>query len=131
MAMTKLRPRPRPRGFERQFEDENENENENDKQTPRATYRLQFNRSFTFTDALSAADYLRELGISDAYASPLFQATPGSQHGYDVCDFNRLNEELGGTEAFARFTRRRRELGLGLLLDIVPNQDRKSTRLNS
>jgi (1->4)-alpha-D-glucan 1-alpha-D-glucosylmutase len=88
---------------------------------PSATYRLQFNAGFGFKQALAIVDYLRELGISDCYASPLFQACPGSQHGYDVCDFNRLSLALGTPEQFDRFSAELRHSGMGLLLDIVPN----------
>ncbi len=37
---------------------------------PIATYRLQFNHLFKFSDAKSIVSYLHELGISDCYASP-------------------------------------------------------------
>jgi len=67
-------------------------------QIPLATYRLQFNEHFRLADALALVPYFHELGISHIYASPLFKAAPHSSHGYDVCDFNQLNPELG-TEA--------------------------------
>ncbi|HTL57481.1 MAG TPA: malto-oligosyltrehalose synthase [Candidatus Limnocylindrales bacterium] len=89
--------------------------------TPWATYRLQFNRQFTFAQAAELVPYLHELGISDAYASPLFQARPESLHGYDVCDFTRLNPALGLRAQFEQFTTGLQQLGMGLLLDIVPN----------
>jgi (1->4)-alpha-D-glucan 1-alpha-D-glucosylmutase len=88
---------------------------------PSATYRLQFNRDFGFKAALEMVGYLYELGISDCYASPLFPAGPRSTHGYDVCGFDRLNPELGEPSDFDRFTARLDELGMGLLLDMVPN----------
>ena len=88
---------------------------------PLSTYRLQLHAGFTFADAESVLDYLKELGIGDCYASPIFEARPGSMHGYDVTRHDRLNPELGGEEAFARFAARLRALGMGLLLDIVPN----------
>ncbi len=58
---------------------------------PRATYRLQFNRDFRFEDATKIAPYLRDLGISHVYASPITRAAPGSMHGYDVQDYNEIN----------------------------------------
>jgi (1->4)-alpha-D-glucan 1-alpha-D-glucosylmutase len=91
------------------------------KSIPCATYRLQFNREFTFQQAGETLDYLRELGVSDIYASPLFEAGPQSTHGYDTCSFGNINPHLGATEGFERFTRAIRERGLGLLLDLVPN----------
>ena len=65
---------------------------------PRATYRLQFNRDFTFRQAADLVPYLHRLGISDLYASPYLQARPGSMHGYDITNHDSLNPEIG-TEA--------------------------------
>lgn len=89
--------------------------------TPCATYRLQFNAQFTLEQATAIIDYLHTLGITDCYASPLFEATPGSIHGYDATRFDRLNPEIGTDEAFGRFTDALRDRGMGLLLDVVPN----------
>lgn len=88
---------------------------------PRATCRLQFNRDFTFVQAAAVAEYLCELGISDCYASPLFQAAPESAHGYDICGFDQINPALGSEQDFERFASGLKQLGLGLLLDMVPN----------
>jgi (1->4)-alpha-D-glucan 1-alpha-D-glucosylmutase len=88
---------------------------------PTATYRLQFNRRFTFRDALSLIDYLEALGISEVYASPLTAARPGSPHGYDVIDPTRLNPELGSEKDFEAFTNLLASRGMGLILDVVPN----------
>src|SRR5436309_2961768 len=87
---------------------------------PGATYRLQFNSQFGFRDAAAIVPYLHGLGITHCYASPLFQAVPGSGHGYDVCSFERLNPELGTAEDFDRFIAAVRQHGMGLLLDMVP-----------
>jgi (1->4)-alpha-D-glucan 1-alpha-D-glucosylmutase len=88
---------------------------------PVATYRLQFNAQFTFAQAEAVADYLSELGISDYYTSPLFQAGAESTHGYDVSRFDKLNPNLGSASEFERLSARLRSLGMGLLLDMVPN----------
>jgi len=88
---------------------------------PSATYRLQFNQQFTFEQATQILDYLDELGVSDCYASPLFQCGPESTHGYDICDFNKLNPALGTTEQFKSFASALRTRKMGLLLDMVPN----------
>jgi (1->4)-alpha-D-glucan 1-alpha-D-glucosylmutase len=88
---------------------------------PSATYRLQFTSDFGFAQAAAVVDYLHELGISDIYASPIFQARPGSQHGYDVVDPNQLNPELGTVEEFETLITSARRLGIGWVQDIVPN----------
>lgn len=91
------------------------------KSIPIATYRLQLHAGFGFDDAARVAEYLKDLGISHIYCSPYLQAAPGSMHGYDVVDPEKVNEELGGEAGLERFTRRLKELGLGQILDIVPN----------
>lgn len=87
----------------------------------RATYRFQFNEHFQFADALALVPYLHDLGISHIYASPLFRARPHSSHGYDVCDFGRLNPEIGAEADLEKLVAALREHGMGLLIDIVPN----------
>ncbi|MFY9398307.1 MAG: malto-oligosyltrehalose synthase, partial [Desulfomonilia bacterium] len=88
---------------------------------PRATYRVQLNRKFTFDDAAGILDYLADLGVSHLYASPCLQAAQGSTHGYDVVDHTRANSELGGQEGFERLVAALKKAGMGMVLDIVPN----------
>ena len=88
---------------------------------PTATYRLQFHRGFTFADARGIVPYLARLGISHVYASPIFRAAPGSTHGYDVCDHNELNPELGSRGDFEALSAEMKAHGLGLIVDFVPN----------
>src|ERR1041385_3564836 len=86
-----------------------------------ATYRLQFNEHFRLADALALVPYLHALGISHIYASPLFKARAHSVHGYDVCDYNRLNPEIGTEEDLEKLVNALHERQMGLILDIVPN----------
>jgi (1->4)-alpha-D-glucan 1-alpha-D-glucosylmutase len=88
---------------------------------PRATYRLQFHHGFTFRDAKDLVPYLAALGVSHVYASPITEAQPGSTHGYDIIDHNRLNPEIGSDEDFGGFTAALKAHGMGLIVDIVPN----------
>jgi len=88
---------------------------------PTATYRVQFNRSFKFSDAKAIVPYLDDLGISDCYASPVLKIPADSDNGYDVCDHSQLNPVLGSEDEFETFTSILSEHGLGLILDIVPN----------
>jgi (1->4)-alpha-D-glucan 1-alpha-D-glucosylmutase len=88
---------------------------------PLATYRLQFNRDFTFDHAAALVPYLQALGISHVYASPYLKARPGSTHGYDIIDHNAINPEIGSPEQFARFCRVLEQHGMGQILDFVPN----------
>jgi len=88
---------------------------------PSSTYRLQLNAGFTFEDAARVADYLKSLGISHVYCSPYLQAAPGSTHNYDVVDHQRVNEEIGGEDGHKHFCQRIADLGMGQVLDFVPN----------
>ena len=88
---------------------------------PVATYRLQLTKDFDFDAAAALVPYLKQLGISHLYASPFLAARPGSTHGYDIIDHNRLNPELGGEDAFERLSNALSRADMGLILDFVPN----------
>ena len=88
---------------------------------PLASYRLQFHAGFGFRDARRILPYLRQLGISHCYSSPILKARPGSMHGYDITDHNQLNPEIGSREEFESFTSELKAAGMGLILDVVPN----------
>ena len=88
---------------------------------PVATYRLQFTPDFGFEEAKAIVDYLDQLGVADIYASPIFKARSGSQHGYDVVDQNQINPQLGGRSDFEALIEELQERGMGWLQDIVPN----------
>jgi (1->4)-alpha-D-glucan 1-alpha-D-glucosylmutase len=95
-----------------------------------ATCRLQLHAGFGFDAAAAVCGYLKALGITHVYCSPYLQAAPGSTHGYDVVDPGKVNEELGGEAAHARFLGRLKETGLSQVLDIVPNHMAISGRNN-
>ena len=79
---------------------------------PSATYRLQMHgpitlpssetARFDFRDAARIVPYLARLGISTLYLSPIWQATPGSSHGYDATDLGRVSDELGGEKGLQK-----------------------------
>src|SRR6266480_1625214 len=88
---------------------------------PTCTYRLQFNRWFTFAQAREIVPYLRSLGVSDVYASPYFQAGANSLHGYDITDHNKLNPAIGSQEEYNAWVAELHAHGMGQVLDFVPN----------
>lgn len=88
---------------------------------PTATYRIQFRNGMTFDRAAELVPYLKRLGISHLYASPIFTATRQSTHGYDVTDANEIEPAIGGRAGFDRLVETLHAAGLGLILDIVPN----------
>ena len=88
---------------------------------PVATYRLQFNASFTFESASAIVEYLHALGISHCYASSYLKAVPGSAHGYDVADPTTLNPEIGDETTYQAWVDALRRQGMGHIIDLVPN----------
>lgn len=88
---------------------------------PSATYRLQFNRNFTFSAARSLVPYLHDLGITDLYASPISHARRGSLHGYSVTNPTEIDPVLGSNASLDALAHRLRSRDMGLIIDIVPN----------
>jgi (1->4)-alpha-D-glucan 1-alpha-D-glucosylmutase len=88
---------------------------------PLSTYRIQFDPNFGFRTLRDIVPFLAALGISDVYASPIFQAKEGSSHGYDVVDHNQLNPELGGEDEFEKLKDEVKKFGMGWIQDVIPN----------
>ena len=88
---------------------------------PTATYRLQFNKDFTFKQAREIIPYLNELGISHCYCSPYFQTARESPHGYDIADHNQLSGAIGSREDYDAFAAELRRFNMGQIVDFVPN----------
>jgi (1->4)-alpha-D-glucan 1-alpha-D-glucosylmutase len=63
---------------------------------PRSTYRLQVKAGFDLFAAADQVQYLRDLGADWVYLSPVLEAEPGSDHGYDVVDHSRVDPARGG-----------------------------------
>jgi (1->4)-alpha-D-glucan 1-alpha-D-glucosylmutase len=89
--------------------------------TPKSTYRLQVTADFDLFEAARRLPYLHELGVDWVYLSPLLEAEPGSAHGYDVVAHDRIDASRGGAEGLAALSKEARRLGMGVLVDIVPN----------
>ncbi len=91
------------------------------RRSPVSTYRLQLHGGFSFQEARTIVPYLKALGATDCYCSPYFQARPGSTHGYDICDHNLLNTELGSDSDYEDFVQELAANEMGQILDFVPN----------
>src|SRR6186997_979011 len=83
----------------------------------RATYRLQLGPDLDFTAAAQLVPYLRDLGVSHLYLSPVMRAREGSTHGYDVVDPTEVSPALGGEDGLRALA----GAGLPLVVDFVPN----------
>lgn len=88
---------------------------------PIATYRLQFHKDFSFKDFEQRIPYLKKLGVSTIYASPILAATPGSTHGYDGISPELINPEIGTVEQLKSLSATLKKADIGWLQDIVPN----------
>lgn len=92
-----------------------------------ATYRLQLHEGFGFQAARAIVDYLDDLGVSHAYASPYMKAEPGSTHGYNLVDPKSLNPEIGTERDFLEWTEALAAKDMGHVVDVVPNHMAAST----
>jgi (1->4)-alpha-D-glucan 1-alpha-D-glucosylmutase len=89
--------------------------------TPASTYRLQITAAFDLFEAARRLPYLHDLGADWVYLSPVLEAEAGSEHGYDVVAHDRVDESRGGAAGLAAVSAEARRLGMGVLVDIVPN----------
>jgi len=88
---------------------------------PTATCRIQLREGVDFAALTARLDQIADLGVSHLYLSPIFAATEGSTHGYDITDPTRIENSLGGAEGFAALAEQAKARDLGIILDIVPN----------
>jgi len=88
---------------------------------PASTYRLQITPSFDLHEASKVLAYLHDLGVDWVYLSPILEAEAGSDHGYDVVRHDRVDPARGGAEGLSALSAEARRLGMGVLVDIVPN----------
>ncbi|WP_432714195.1 malto-oligosyltrehalose synthase, partial [Pedobacter sp.] len=88
---------------------------------PISTYRIQFNKDFTFQHLQAILPFLQQLGVKTIYASPIFEAVPGSNHGYDAVNPQKINPEIGTLTELKRLSQQIKELGFSWIQDIVPN----------
>jgi len=88
---------------------------------PQSTYRIQFNQNFNFKSLDQIIPYLKNLGIETLYASPIFEALPGSSHGYDVVNPLKINPEIGTEKELFAINKKLKAAGINWLQDIVPN----------
>ncbi len=86
-----------------------------------ATYRLQLEPNFGFAEVERTVPYLKLLGVSHLYLSPITEAKAGSTHGYDVIDHNVIRSEFGGQTGWAKLLNKVRDVGLKIIVDVVPN----------
>ena len=67
----------------------------------------------------SRLDYVAGLGVDAIWISPFF-ASPQRDFGYDVSDYCAINPEYGTLDDFDALIARTHDLGMKLMIDIVP-----------
>ncbi len=72
------------------------------------------------TGATARLEHLAWLGVDAVWVTP-FYPSPLADAGYDIADHRGVAPELGGPAAFGRLVTRAHELGLKVLIDLVPN----------
>ncbi|MFP3914040.1 MAG: alpha-amylase family glycosyl hydrolase [Actinomycetota bacterium] len=73
-----------------------------------------------FDGMTARLDHLAWLGVDAVWVTP-FYPSPQADFGYDVADYTAVDPAYGDLNAFRRFSSRARELGLRVMVDIVPN----------
>ena len=68
----------------------------------------------------SRLPYLRDLGVDAVWISP-FYTSPQHDHGYDVADYHDIDPLFGTLDDADELLRRAHELGLKVVVDLVPN----------
>jgi alpha-glucosidase len=68
----------------------------------------------------SRLPYLRDLGVDAVWLSP-FYASPQADAGYDVADYRAVDPMFGNLLDADALIRDARELGLRIIVDLVPN----------
>ncbi|XP_055845478.1 maltase A2-like [Episyrphus balteatus] len=70
--------------------------------------------------ATEKLDYLKEIGITAAWLSPVFKS-PMVDNGYDISNFTEIDPIFGTLEDFDALIEKSKEIGVKLILDFVPN----------
>lgn len=64
--------------------------------------------------------YLKQLGVDAVWLSP-FYLSPQHDAGYDVADYRTIDPRFGTLDDFDRMRDEAHDLGLKLIVDLVPN----------
>ena len=68
----------------------------------------------------SRLPHLRDLGVDAVWITP-FYTSPQHDHGYDVADYREIDRLFGTLEDADELVRTAHDLGLKLVVDLVPN----------
>jgi maltose alpha-D-glucosyltransferase/alpha-amylase len=77
-------------------------------------------RPSTFDDLIGHLNYFKTLGVDTLHLLP-FLESPMIDAGFDVSDYERVRDELGGNAAFERFMQAAKQHNLFIMMDMVLN----------
>lgn len=69
---------------------------------------------------INKLDYIKELGVETIWLNPIYES-PLVDSGYDVSDHKYINPLFGKSEDFNTLVEKAHNLGLKIILDIIPN----------
>ena len=69
---------------------------------------------------ISKLDYIRDLGVNAIWFSPLYRS-PDYDYGYDISDYEDIDEKFGTMEDFDELLRLCHEKGMRVIMDMVLN----------
>ena len=69
---------------------------------------------------ISKLDYLKELGVTAIWFSPLYKS-PDYDYGYDIADYRNIDEKFGTMEDFDRLLEECHKRNLKVIMDMVLN----------
>lgn len=69
---------------------------------------------------MSKLEYLKEIGVTAAWLSPIFKS-PQVDQGYDISDYRLVDPIYGTNDDFDQLLQKAKEVGIKIILDFVPN----------
>ena len=69
---------------------------------------------------ISKLDYIKELGVTAIWFSPLYQS-PDYDYGYDISDYEKIDEKFGTMKDFDRLLEECHKRDLKVIMDMVIN----------
>jgi glycosidase len=66
-------------------------------------------------------DYLRDLGVTTLWLTPVWKNTDSDYHGYHVVDFYALDDHMGSMQEYQALVADAHRLGMKVLIDYVVN----------
>ena len=73
-----------------------------------------------FQNMKNKLDYLQDLGVTILWLLPILES-PMKDQGFDISDYYKVRDELGGNESFFEFVELAHQKGIKILFDVAIN----------